>query len=394
MAKYQDHTGATQEVSITADILRDAATAGTSVEALINQRHPVKEGDAPAFKQMCASLGLFTRGDGRHGIKATRLKDVFDGTGPCAEASAAQNTRTDVPQSRILYQAAILSTIEDKLAEDLDTTAAAFDRMVAVSENIEGTEFKRAIINFDRPEGARSQQVAQLARPVNMLVLTASDRSQVIPTEALGVQWSDQAFDNIGLDVLALSVARQVAVQRDERAGQNVLAMLNGDEDLAMGALSNVAGTYVDASALDATSTAGILTQEAWVKWLYRGRSFRRINWIITDIDGALAIENRKGKPVIVGDDPNSPRIDSQMRVANPLIPAEVNVFVTDIAGWPAGTMMGLDSRFAIQRINSLSANYQATQKDLIARSNEMRWDSGSAAMRLFDQSFSVLELK
>lgn len=392
MAKFIDHNGATQDVEIGTSIYQEAHKANISVESLINQRHPTREGDAPAFKQMCASLGLFTKNDSKNGIQATRIRDVMDGTGPCAEASS--NTRNDVPQSRILYQAAILSTIEDKLAEDLDTTAAAFDRMVAVTETIEGTEFKRAILNYDRPERGRSQQVAQLARPVNMLTLTTSDRSQAIPTEALGIQWSDQAQDNVGLDIIALSVARQVAVQRDERAGHNVLSLLNGDEDMDMAALSTIAGMYVDASDLDATSTGGKLTQEAWVKWLYRGRSFRRLDWIITDIDGALAIENRDGKPVIVGDDPNSPRIDSQMRVANPLIPATVNVFVTDIEDWPAGTLLGLDSRFAIQRVNSLSANYQATQKDLITRSNEMRWDSGTAAMRLFDQSFSVLELK
>ncbi len=394
MASYQDKTGAMQQVALDTNIYREAHEAKISVESLINQRHPVKEGDAPAFKQMCASLGLFTKNDRKNGIRATRIKDVMEGTGPCGMDAAAA-TRNDVPQSRILYQAAILSTIEDKLAEDLDTSAAAFDRFVAVTETIEGSEFRRAVLNYDGPEKGRSQPVAQLARPTNMLLLTVSDRSQSVSSESLGVQWSDQAQDNVGLDVLALSVARQVAVQRDARAGENILALLNGDEDMKMSALSAIAGMYVDASDLDAASTTvGKITHEAWVKWLYRGRSYRRINWIITDIDGALAIENRTGKPVITGDNPTSPRIDSQMRVANPLIPAEVDVFVTDHADWPAGTLMGLDSRFAVQRVNSLSANYQATAKDVIARSNEMRWDSGSAAMRLFDQSFSVLELK
>lgn len=390
MAKYYDQNGHLQEVELSTRIYQEAHHKNVSVETLINQQHPVREGDAPAFKQMCASLGLYTKSDRKTGIRATRLRDVMDGTGPCAQA----NTRNDVPESRILYQAAILSTIEDKLAEDLDTTANAFDRMVAITENIEGTEFKRAILNYDRPEQARSQQVAQLARPANMLTLTTTDRSQSIPTVALGIEWSDQAMENTGLDVVALSVARQVAVQRDESAGNNVLAMLNGDIDMSMEPLSAIDGAYVDASDLDSSNQVGELTHEAWVKWLYRGRRFRRIDWIVTDIDGALAIENRKGKPVITGDDPNSPRIDSQMRVANPLIPATVNVFVTDIEDWPAGTLMGIDSRFAIQRINSLSANYQAVDKDVISRKNSMRWDSGTAAMRLFDQAFSVLELK
>lgn len=392
MAKYHDNTGKLVEVELTPRIYQEAHAKNISVESLINQRHPTREGDAPAFKQMCASLGLFTKSDRKTGIRATRIRDVMDGTGPCAEVST--NTRNDVPQSRILYQAAILSTIEDKLAQDLDTTANAFDRMVAVTENIEGTEFKRAILNYDRPEGARSQQVAQLARPVNMLTLTTSDRSQSIPTEALGIQWSDQAQSNVGLDIIALSVARQVAVQRDTRAGENVLAMLQGDADLEMVALSALNPSPITtASSLDGTSTGGKLSHLAWVMWLYKGRGFRQIDWIVTDIDGAMQIENRTGKPVITGDDPNSPRIDSQIAVANPLIPAKVNVFVTDHASWPSKTIMGIDSRYAIQRINSISSDYQATESDVIARSNTMRWDSGSAAMRLFDESFSVLTL-
>lgn len=390
MAKYYDEQGQLQEVELNTRIYQEAHAQGVSVETLINQRHPTREGDASAFKQMCASLGLYTRNDRSAGIRAPRIRDVLDGTGPCANAT----TRNDIPESRILYQAAVLSTIEDKLAEDRDTTANAFARMVAITDNIEGTEFKRAILNYDRPEQARSQQTAQLARPVNMLTLTTSDRSMAIPTEALGIQWSDQAMDNTGLDIIALSVARQVAVQRDAQASYNVLSMLNGDEDMQMAALSNIPGTYVDASDLDSDSTGGKLTHEAWVKWLYRGRRFRSIDWIVTDIDGALAIENREGKPVVVGDDATSPRIDSQMRVANPLIPATVNVFVTDIEDWPAGTLMGIDSRYAIQQVNSITANYQAVDNDVITRSNTMRWDSGSAALRLFDQAFSVLELK
>jgi len=391
MASYFDQNGSIQQVDIPVSIYREARDANMSVASFLNQAHPTKEGDAPAFQQMCASLGLFVKNDPKTGIRATKLKDVINGTGPC---SAAVTTRNDVPQSRILYQAAILSTIEDKLANDLNTAAAAFDRLVAVTETIEGTEFKRAILNYDKPESARSQQVAQLARPVNMLTLTTSDSSLAIPTVALGIQWSDQAMDNVGLDIIALSVARQVAVQRDASAQANILAILNGDEDVKMAALADVSGAYVNATTLDSTATAHKLTQTAWIKWLYAGHKYRHIDWVVTDIDGALAIQNRSGAPTVQGDDNLSPRIDTKMKVANPLIPDTVNVFVTDNEDWPADTILGIDSRFGIQRVNSISANYQATETDVIARSNTMRWDSGTAAMRLFDQAFTVLQLQ
>lgn len=393
MAQFIDRNGTSQQVELDVNVYREAQDSGMSVASYINQKFPTQANDAPAFQQLCASSGIFMKEDRKNGIQATRLRDVMEGTGPCAASTPA--TRDNVPTSRILFPAAILSTIEDKLAEDLTTTASAFDRMVAVTESIEGTEFKRAILNFDAPEAGRSMQTAQLAAPRNMLTLTASDRSQSIPTEALGIQWSDKVETGIGLDIVALSVARQVAVQRNARAYENVLALLNGDEDLDMAALSTVSGAYVTAATLDSTVTKTQLTQTAWVKWLY-GVNIRQsatINWIITDIDGALMLEKRTGRPVITGDDGTSPRINTMEKIANPLIPANVNVFVTDSSSWPAGTFLGLDSRYAIQRINSLSAEYNATQDDLIRRSRAMRWDSGSAAMRLFDQSYSVLTM-
>ena len=389
MAHYIDTQGQSQQVNIAPSIYLEAKDAGVSVETLINTRHPVKEGAPSAFRQMAASLGMFMKEDRKLGIRPTKLKAVMDGS--CMNVSA--NTRNDVPESRILFPATILSTIEDKLARDLNTAAAAFDRLVAVTDTIEGTEFKRPVISYDRPSEYRMQATAQLARPTNMMLLTVSDRSQNINTVAQGVEWSEQLESSVGLDVVALSVARQVAVERDDRANQNILSLLNGDEDLNMKPLAQV-NPYHKVTDFDTTATAGELTQLAWVKWLYQGRSFRSIDWIITDIDGALAIENRKGKPLVTSDDGTSPRINTQMTIANPLIPANVQVFVTDNPDWPAGTLVGLDSRYAVQRINSLSADYQATAEDVIKRSRTMRWDTGSAAIRLYDEAFSVLELK
>lgn len=389
MAHYIDAQGASQQVEISTSVYKEAQDAGVSVETYINTQHPTREGDPSAFRQMASSLGLFLQEDRKLGIRPTKLKDVMNGS--CMSVST--NTRNDVPESRILFPATILSTIEDKLARDLNTAAAAFDRLVATTDTIEGTEFKRAIINYDKPSEARSQPTAQLARPANMTLLTVSDRSQSISTVSQGVEWSEQLEGSVGLDVVALSVARQVAVERDARANYNTIALLNGDEDLNMDPLS-ISNPYHSASDFDAEAVNGVLTQTAWVKWLYQGRSFRSIDWIITDIDGALAIENRKGKPIVTGDDGTSPRINTQMTIANPLIPANVQVFVTDHPDWPTGTLMGLDSRYAVQRINSLSADYSATAEDVIKRSRTMRWDTGSAAIRLYDEAFSVLELK
>lgn len=396
MAKYLDQNGQTQDVSIDVGVYREAQDAGMTVEAYLNQKHPVAEGDAPAFQQMLASTGIFLSSDPRSGIRASRLSDVLNGT--TLGAAGLSNTRDAVPQSRILFPAAILSAVENKLARDLTTEANAIDKLVAVTDNIPGTTFQRVVTNYSRPESYRSRATSQLSKPAAMLTMTVNERTSTVPSQALGIEWSDQLAQATTLDVIALSVARQIAVERHERAQEDLLALLNGDEDVDQGPLSAVAGIYASAGQLDSSITEdGKLTQKAWVHWLYAGGNYRTIDWIITDLDGALAIENREGRPTVQTDNATSPRIDTALVVANPLIPTNVKVYVTRNPNWPAGTIMGIDSRYAIHRVNSLSANYQAVEQNVIRRANEMRWDSGTILYRQFDDAhgaYSVLELK
>lgn len=388
MAKYYDHNGQIQEVNLTTGVYKEAHDANMSVEAYINMKHPTTEGSAPAFDQMAASLGIAFRSDDKSGLRAAKLSDVLSGSLSAANTSQGGGA----PESRIIFPAALLAAVEDKLARDLTTAANAYDRFVALSDTIPGNKYDQIITNFSGPESNTPGATAQLARPQNMLTMTVSDRPGVIPVVSSGVEWSDQFAQGSTIDFLALSIARTMANQRDVKAHADTLALLNGDVDLGQGAIP--AQFRKKAKDLDPSITAaGEITQIAWVKWLYTMGDIRMIDWIITDIDTAIAIENRKGKPVIVGDDPNSPRIDSQMRVANPLIPAEVKVFVTRNPDWPAGTIMGFDSRYAIRRITSLSANYQATEQDVIRRANTMRWDHGVISFRMFEEAFSVLEL-
>jgi hypothetical protein len=112
---------------------------------------------------------------------------------------------------------------------------------------------------------------------------------------------------------------------------------------------------------------------------------------VVCDILGALAIQNRSGRPVIVGDNGTSVRINTNERVANPTWNDEVNVLITDDANWPAGTIMGIDSRYAIQRVTSTNASYSAQENFVLQRSSAMRFDYGTLSRRLFLDAFECM---
>ena len=389
MASFIDAQGATQQFEVTLDVIKAAADNRETVRDYINALLPTdvaKYGDS--FSQCAASEGLVLTNDKRNGIKAPSLDSVLNGRPQLNAAGAI--VRTPTSQARILLMPTIGALVEDKLLSDLDMNANAFDGMIAIDTAIADDWLLWPEANYAGPEAGRSQVTSQLAKPVNMLTLTTSEKSVRIPTFSMGIEWSEQATKYLGLDFIALSLARQVAVERDERANANLVAMLLGDNDVGQGALSGIAGKVKTAVGLDAAAVTGI-TQKAWMLWLYANGKKRRISHCVTDVLGALAIQGRANRPVVTGDNGTSVRINTNEVVSNPTWTDNVSIFITDDANWPAGTVMGIDSRYAIQRVTSTNASYQAQEDFVLRRGSAMRFDAGSLARRLYNDAFEVL---
>src|SRR5574340_345098 len=79
MAAYIDQQGATQQVTLDPSIDRDAKASNLSVEALINQRHPVRAGERSAFEQLCASEGMFIGRNSAFGIRPATMESILNG---------------------------------------------------------------------------------------------------------------------------------------------------------------------------------------------------------------------------------------------------------------------------------------------------------------------------
>jgi hypothetical protein len=233
--------------------------------------------------------------------------------------------------------------------------------------------------------------VAQGAKPPTMLALTTSEKSIRVPTYGMTVEWSDQAERYLNLDFISLSIARQVANERNARANEAILALLNGDADVGQGALSGISNKVKTAVSLDSAASSG-LTQKAWMLWLHANSKKRRLTHLITDINGALTIEARANKPTNSTDNPNSTRIDTVVSAMNPTWGTNLPIFIMDAdSGWPANTIMGIDARYAIQRVVSSSASYSAIESFALTRTTAMRFDFGSITRRLYADAFEVL---
>lgn len=389
MAAYINARGETQQVKLDVTMYRQAAERGMSLQQFLNTEHADTGANGPAFNQILASEGIFVQANRDVGIRPSTMDAILNGR-PNMEAGV--NVKDAVPASRILFPAVIMQAVEDKLLQNLALTANALEDMIAIDETINGERYEHPVVNFSKPEAARSQGSSQLAPPPSMMTITTSDKAYRIPSFALGLEVSDQALKATTIDFVALSLARQAAVERNERANNYLLAIFNGDVDNGEGSLASL-GLVDNASTFDSAATGGTLTQKAWMKYLMKNGTKRTITHLVTDIDTAMKIEGRTGKPTVVQDDGTTNRFDTQFNVMNPTWAKNPKLFLIENSAWAANTIMGLDASWAIRRVRNLSADYQGIESYVLRRSQAMRFDFGEHVNRLYNDAYGCMVL-
>ena len=341
---------------------------------------PDGKGHPTVLNQIAAQMGVNPR---------STLKEVMNG-GVHAATTGGDASIT----GRLLVSAMLLPVIEKQLREDRSGYASMLRQHAALNINLPGTRWDRPILDFKRPENSRPQPIAELAEPVRMLTIKSSQKSSALLGEAIGIEFSDQALQNATIDFIRLSMRRQAEESANEVAMAHILSLLNGDADVGMAALASVVrGGAAVASTLDSAAGSGKLTQTAWVKWLWRNNLRRTITTVVTDFDGALAIENRLGRPTVQTDDAKSKRIDVLTNVVNPNWPNQVDIIITQDPNWPANTIVGFDKSYGYSYVQSAALNYSAMEALAMRRSVKMRIDSASAVDRFMNDAWDILDI-
>lgn len=383
MAIILDKEGKQQEVKLQPTIYRQAQLAGLSVPQYINREYPTV-GATSSFDQLCTSAGLIVGKNQEFGIRSPSLGLLLDGR---AELSGAANVLDADPASRILYPAVVLEMMESAMAQDRETDPGEFDKMVGMDSSINSNRYEWPVINLARAEAARAKAISQLAEPDMMLTITSADSSRSLLTTSIGLEVSDQALQATTLDFVTMAVRRQQAVARQEKVYDYLLGFLNGDADMDQAALAQTKADTFDSAIV----AAGVVTKLALVTWLVTNYYKRRINWVVTDIAGALALETALTTTNTNQHVPGA--LVPMFSLANRIL-TQIQVFVVEPGrSWPANTLMGLDSKWAIHRVRNSAAAYSAVENFVMRRSTQLRFDSAEIAYRLFDDAYDTLSL-
>lgn len=370
-----DSKNAINEVDVDLNLFRSASEEGFKHGlAKLNSMVPTGDNQATAAQQVYARLG----------VGSTNLANVMSG-----QFVAGAVTEDGSITGRLAIQAYLMDAMENKLRDSDYGIIGLFNRKAAMVDTINNTKFDRPLFNYARPEAGKARNIAQLSEPASMLTITVSDVSYKITGTSIGMEISDEASRAINVDLVALAMGRQAEEAAVDYAEDSFLRFLQGDADVGQAALSATTAASYDSSIV----AAGVLTQKAWMKWLFSGSRSRRIDTVFTDFDGALAIQNRIGRPVVTGDNGTSKRIDTLESIVNPTWADNVEVVVVQSPNWPANTFLSVDSRYGYHVVNSSVLAYNAMEQFAIRRSTKVRVDTGVLAYRLYDTAWSVLSL-
>lgn len=354
----------------------------------LNSKFPTPQGMPTASEQLFAQCGLYRTADLKSGIKPAKIRDILDGGGLSAAGTAPGSTGI----SRFVAPAAILAGVQNDIYEDRSGVLAQFMNLVAFTQSVAGNRYEKPVFNYDPARNSRAKPVAQLAEPTSIGLLTVGEQAGTIPIFASGLEISDEAMDYFGFAEVQKCMSIMATYDIAERADGWLLSMMAGDADHGMAALS---GDQVEkAVTIDsAIAAAGVLTQKAWIKWIAKHSKRAPITHVITDIDGALAIQNRIGRPTANTDNQTSQRMDTIEVVMDPLWPSNLPIYIVTDANWPVNTILGISKPNAIVLHESSTAQYSSVEQFVTRRSTKFRVDFGAVASRFYTRAFHRLNL-
>lgn len=402
MATFIDKNGQRQEVNLNGMALyKEAMKKGLSVRQLINQKYPTVAGGPDTFQQMCIAAGLRFKRDDNFGIPAANLMDILDPHVPDNKEAGNSFIPADaIPDSRILFPAALMEVIEDKLQSKEDVATAAFESLIGNRVTVATNKVEQPVISYSGakgPEDSQAQRISQNTRPPIMLSLTASDISRKIPTYSIGMEMSYEALQSNSLDFVAMTMARFLKMSTYNEWITQIGLILSGDPDgvttsmdTGTAALATTkANTYDTALA----GLTGVISQKAYLAWLYNRSMSMTKTHMVCDFNAAMAIEERDGRPTVMHNNASTDRLDAPYQVVYPAFQRDIKMIVMPSGTFSAHTIMGLEQSTALTKITSSVSTFSAIEDIVMKKSRELRMDYGFLIYRNYSTSFDCLTL-
>nr|WP_279030966.1 hypothetical protein [Snodgrassella alvi] len=377
-ASFIESGGRPSEIPISIDIYKSAADRNLSVPAYLQQEYGQKAdknyANGSVFSQVMASLNAPIDVKGK-GFRAMKLGNILDGT---FRAAVTQNAKTALT---ILAPAAILSIVEENKTEDYTDTLSMFEKLIAIDKFNSSDTFAMPIFDLSNADKRQASAIGQSAISY-VGRLTISRKSHTIPTFSYCLEASDKALKDYCIDTIAIYLRRLRKPLAFNLVCQQLNSLINGDRDMDIKPLP-----VVPINKYDSEAGNGVLTHKAYMKWLRNDCRFYQVDYVLCNEDDYFRIIERKGRPNI--------SLEQMAYATKPINKNifEPQIFILNEGVVPPGTLVGIDSRYAIARLKYSQANFDAVEEMVMRNGKALHFEEKQVLYRHDEEAFKVTTL-
>lgn len=352
-----------KDIKLNENSYREALNEGMNLTAFLEQRDPSTEDDGlDAFERQLARFGIRTQGDHTKGIYADKVERFY---------------ASDTPQSWILFPE-YLNRQMRMAALEQDFTADLIANTVGINADV----YRTIYADTTDVETFRMKRVTEGAEVPTAKLLT---RENTINLYKYGVRLEAtyEAVRRMQVDQLQVHLNR-IALQTNlDKMASALAVIINGDGN------NNAAPTY-PATAFDSTSTTGI-TWKAWIGWL-----MELYPYIVTTVAGnkaaileVLTLQYPQADPLMILSS-LSQAGGFQSRVElQPGVFTTVKLIINDAL--PAKTLVGIDRRFAIEKVDEIGGTMTETDKIIRQQLSEIVMTEVTGFGKIYTEASQVL---
>lgn len=382
---YEATDGTKKEAQVGLQEYQQASRAGMNLNQFLQAKYQDADPKVgTVFQQFAAAMGYNLNPMAK--FKNTAA-EILEGKGIIAGAVTAPDGQDRSIAGRLLMPEIVLGMQEQFLPQDTMPLRNALMSKVAIRTNVNSKTYYRPVVDSDTNRDFEQRVISQGATPDLLVKIATSERGYTIPTTSFGVEITDEAMASSTLDQIGMMLRSARRSIDNKSVYRWISRIVNGDAQYGITGL-----TPVNLSSFDGAITGDEVTQTAWLKALMDGQEYWEADTMLATKDSYLAIENRGQRPTVSDDTGRDNRLNAGMNLMNVSLDTIDTILVNqDSALGGAGNFLLFDSQQSLEYVQNVSASYEAVERYVMRKMEQMRFDMAEEMFRFRDDAMMLV---
>jgi len=383
--KYKATDGTMKDAEVGLSQYQKASRAGMNLSQYLQSEYPDADTQqGTAFQQFATSMGFNLNPKAKFKNSSAH---VLEGNAMIAGAVTAPDGQDRSIAGRLLMPEIVLGMQEMNLPQNTSPLRDALMSKVAMRTSVNSKTYYRPVVDSDTNRNFQQREIGQGATPDLLVKIATSERGYTIPTTSFGIEITDEALASTTLDQIGMMIRSARRSIDNKSVYRWIDRIVNGDAQHCITAL-----TPVNLSTFDSTITGSEVTQTAWLKALLDGQEYWEADTMLATKNSFLAIQNRGQRPTVSDDTGRDNRLNAGMNLMNVALETIDTIMVNkDAALGGAGNFLLFDSQQSLEYAQNVSASYEAVERYVMRRAEQMRYDMAEEMFRWRDDAMMLV---